>query len=243
MASGPILIDDRTGSKELASLIRRPHELTRLDFGDFCFVGNGPSGIVTIGIERKTISDLIQSMTSGRMTSHQLPGMSRSYDYSYVLVEGLWRANPKTNMLEIHKGSRRWQAYNYGNRYMTFSAVTSFLNAIAIGYNVHIWRTGTIRESARWIDDTHTWWSKPWGRHSTFKQFHVVDAPTITGFWKPGLLERMLKEIDGVGWDKARILAEHFNTPLEVCFASEQELTAIPGIGPKLATKIKEVMV
>jgi ERCC4-type nuclease len=240
MVSGPVLIDDRTGSKELAGLIRRPHEITRLEFGDFAYVGNGPRGIVTIGIERKTISDLIQSMTSGRMTSHQLPGMASVFDYSYVLVEGLWRGNPKTNTLEIYRGG--WKAHSYGKRYIQYTAVTSFLNAIAIGYGVHIWRTGTMRESARWIDDTHSWWSKPWDKHSTFKQFHVVESPTITGFIRPSTLECMLKEVPGVGWDRARSLAEYFSTPLEVALASEQDLLEVPGIGKKVARLIKEAM-
>ena len=57
-----ILIDSRIGSAELAPLISTPNILCQLEFADFTFSGNGPAGQVAVGVERKTIMDLLQSM-------------------------------------------------------------------------------------------------------------------------------------------------------------------------------------
>ena len=89
-----ILLDDRTGSGELLPLFRpydAPVELARLDFGDACWLGNGATGPELVGVERKTIHDLVSSMRSKRLSGYQLPGLLRTYDWVYLLVEGVWR--------------------------------------------------------------------------------------------------------------------------------------------------------
>ena len=83
-----ILIDSRTGSGELAPYISSPKLVCHLDFADFSFSGNGPEGGVGIGVERKGVMDLLQSMTSGRLVGHQLIGLQKEYDWTYLLVVG-----------------------------------------------------------------------------------------------------------------------------------------------------------
>jgi len=59
-----VLIDDRAGSQDLIrySPLDSTSELTRLDAGDALITGNGPDdSILTIGIELKTIADLLSS--------------------------------------------------------------------------------------------------------------------------------------------------------------------------------------
>ena len=90
-----ILIDDRMGSKELLPLFR-PYdvtvELSHLEYADIAFFGNGPTGPELVGIERKTLHDLVNSMRSRRLSGYQLPGLMAAYAWVYIVVEGVWRA-------------------------------------------------------------------------------------------------------------------------------------------------------
>ena len=64
----PVLVDDRAGSVDLVKYqpLKRSAELTRLRAGDVLIVGNGPGGRpVLVGIEFKTVADLIQSIDNG----------------------------------------------------------------------------------------------------------------------------------------------------------------------------------
>ena len=109
-----ILVDPRAGSRELIPLLeaygsprRIPVQLAaeEMPAGDFLFEGNGPYGRVRVGVERKTIPDLINSRDQGRlMGTGKSPGqvhkMMEQFDYSWLLVEGIWRGNPETGLLE-----------------------------------------------------------------------------------------------------------------------------------------------
>lgn len=89
-----LLIDDRAGSKELATPLQKlglPVELTRLEFGDVAFIGRGEKGAdVSIGIEFKQLGELVSSFRSERLQGFQLIGMRDTYDYSYLFFEGSW---------------------------------------------------------------------------------------------------------------------------------------------------------
>src|ERR1044071_4618368 len=107
-------IDDRIGSVELAPLFQsygiKPI-VCRLEFGDLDFVGRGPQGGCAIVVERKRINDLVSSIQSKRLSGHQTPGMARSYDYAYLIVEGIWRPaeNDQLEILNRVKGEYVWQ--------------------------------------------------------------------------------------------------------------------------------------
>ena len=64
--------------------------IVRMDYGDAMVTGNGPCGQVDIGIERKRIGDLVNSITTGRLSGHQLPGLLAQYYKVYIIVEGMY---------------------------------------------------------------------------------------------------------------------------------------------------------
>ena len=81
-----ILVDDRIGAVEIAPLLGSPNVTCRLEFADFAWSGNGPDGQVDIGVERKSLLDLLASMTTGRLSGHQMVGLTAQYDWVYLLV-------------------------------------------------------------------------------------------------------------------------------------------------------------
>ena len=90
-----ILVDDRAGSYDLIKPLRAaglPVEETRLDSGDLAFLGRGERDTeLFIGIEHKKVGDLINSLTTGRLSGHQLLAMTACYDRRWLVVEGEWR--------------------------------------------------------------------------------------------------------------------------------------------------------
>lgn len=89
-----ILVDPREGSKNLVKPLRDlglPVKESHLDYGDLAFMGRGEKGAkLFIGVEHKTISDLVSSMGTGRLQGHQIPGMTSAYDRRWLVVEGDW---------------------------------------------------------------------------------------------------------------------------------------------------------
>ena len=104
-----ILIDNRTGSKELFPLFPKGSaKLCHLPFGDFSFVGNGPDEMpLNIGIERKQIREVAGEMSAGRLVGHQVPGLLATYQVVYLIVEGRWRGIPRRAYSKPRGGSGR----------------------------------------------------------------------------------------------------------------------------------------
>jgi ERCC4-type nuclease len=106
--SSQILVDYRKGGgKTDAPQIIVDHlaklgvkaEKADLQFGDFAFEGNGPDGTISIGVERKTLHDLLNCIDDARYAGHQRVGMKQMYTISYLLVEGHWRAHDPSGIL------------------------------------------------------------------------------------------------------------------------------------------------
>lgn len=235
-----IMVDDRTGSKELSPLIppNIPHTLCRLPFADVAWLGQGPdSQLLPIGVERKAISDLCQSITTGRLSGHQLCGLLDEYWKVYILVEGVWRASPTTGLLEVFRYGK-WQPLSIGSRQFMYREVANYLNTLTTVCRVGVWQTGSIEESARWLVDTYQWWQKEWDKHHAHLAFHAPDPPTKVSLMKPGIVHRVAKEFAGVGWDKGKSIATKYKTVMELAMASEEELREVGGIGKKLAKSI-----
>jgi ERCC4-type nuclease len=235
-----IYLDERVGSRDLLPLMpKNSAKLTRLEFGDIAFLGRGVDDApVSIGIERKRLNDFLTSLTTGRLSGHQLPGLTNSYDVVYLLVEGLCRPNPRDGILETprHKG---WYPVTLGSRRFMAKELWSYLNTLQILAGVYVWKTGTARESAQWITNLYHWWnSKPMDAHKSHTLKHTPYAQlTVT---KSTFVERMVAQLSGIGYKRAREVSKHFRSAIEVISATEREWTAIPGIGKILAKRIIE---
>src|ERR1035437_1042749 len=92
-----ILVDRRIGSNDLLAPLKAARfevQLVELEVGDIAFEGKGPNGTtLNVGVELKVLGDRINSLRTGRLAGHQLPGLLKPYDYAWLLVEGQWRAN------------------------------------------------------------------------------------------------------------------------------------------------------
>lgn len=249
-----IFLDQRIGSGELAPLFHQygiQANVCHLDFGDVSFEGNGPNGRCAICVERKRIEDLIQSITSKRLSGHQLPGMAEQYDYCYLLVEGIWRPGPQGE-LQIAHGSI--EAERFGGRWLPshgkgigYRNVDNYLSTLELHAGVIYRRTLGPQETVATIVDLYRWWGKEWGEHSSHIAVYAPAAPKI-GRGKMQLARRNVSlaetwamQMDGIA-DKAQSVAEHFGSARAMANATAAEWLAIKGVGKITARRAVEAI-
>ena len=122
----------REGSKQLYKAIRRSSaragvamdvHLETLNSADAAFAGNGPDGDVLIGIELKKPADCMACKVDGRFSGHQLLQMAEDYDVCELLVEGIFRPEPSTGVMQIKCGDE-WRSEQLSHRvYMYWSFI------------------------------------------------------------------------------------------------------------------------
>lgn len=236
-----VRVDDRVGSKELhaplAARLRGTSHMARLEriaYGDVAFMGLDPNKprAVEIGVERKTLPDLIASMQSARLAGFQLPGMCACYGVVYLLVEGLWRPGPE-GILEVHErgswrawGGRRWQ------RPMLYSQIAGFLESLR-DVGVRVLRTSTRAESvelltclvARWQRTSHK------SLEALFNGTDGADRAMESGELVPVARASWAREaaarLPGIGWTKSAAVVRAFPTLDDMVSASRKEWAAV----------------
>ena len=236
-----ILIDDRVGSKELLPYFPKGlAELDRLEFADLSWLGNGPDGIASIGVERKRLRDLLNSMQSGRLAGHQLLGLLNSYDIVYLIVEGIWRSGPATGLLEELRGNM-WKPVALGRRQFMRKEVDGFLNTLEVCGQVVVRTTSTERETGVLVTNTYHWWQKEWEDHKSHLAMHKRRfRETGVRLEPPSVLRRVAAELTGIGWGRSELVEARFDSIREMVNASEEDWLSIKGIGKKIAGSVQE---
>jgi ERCC4-type nuclease len=238
-----LFVDSRVGSQDLAPVLRSlglSVDLTTLDFGDVAFIGNGPDDTpVPVGLELKKLNDILQCITTGRFAGHQLPGLIQTYDQVWLIIEGLWRANPKDGVLETRAGGE-WRAVNLGSRTWMYRDFESFLTTMEMKGGIRIRRTNDRHETARTVAGLYSWWcNKEFEEHRSHlalsRAHQMRDSALLV---PPSLRYRVAAELPGLGTMKAGMVAGHFESVRAMVNADEKEWQSLPGIGKTLAKRI-----
>lgn len=250
-----ILVDRRTGSKDLADLLPKGYaELTDLEFGDAVVVGNGPDGPVTEAFERKRLADALACVQSGRFAAHQLIGLRESYDYVWLVIEDEIRADPRSGILQ-----RRYEARTTRKRGRGTRTEGRWVDAMFGAKSTMMWRdfwhwllsmrrvgqiddfafTRSAGETAELIWTVNTWRQKDWKQHKSTKVFNRAHDHGGLLF-RPPLVAEVAGRYDGVGYEKALAIAQKFESVQSFTCATVKELMTVEGIGKKLAESIYE---
>lgn len=176
MTETGIIIDDREDAR-LPIELRRfdvPIHSLRLDAGDACWTGFGPSGNILIGFEHKRLTDLIDCIKDRRFSGSQLIGMRRTYDRIELVIEGLWRPSA-SGVIECPNGGQTWHPLYFKSEAITYAQVDGYLQTLSECGDVRIWRTGSLIETAHVYISRYRWWQKPYGQHHAHDQIYSID--------------------------------------------------------------------
>lgn len=238
-----IRIDPRKGSGELFPKFPKGSAClakTQLPYGDFEFEGNGPDGPCLVGIERKTVTDLLGSMRSGRLAGHQVPGMIDRYRFPFLLLEGRYGRDADGYLCGPPRGFRaggRWQPIQLGTQRFLYAELEQFVTSLSVLTPIRILKADGVSESVIAILGLEKWFAKPWERHKSVYAFHNT-AAEVQRMSKPNLVSLIAHALKGIGADRARELGRRFRTPADLIMAGESEFEQLDGIGKTTARNI-----
>lgn len=235
-----IRVDDRAGSRDLVPhLPENCRELTRLEYGDVAFRGNGPEGEqLDIGYELKSIPDLVACIHDGRFAGHQLPGMQRMYDLSYLVVLDRIRSD-RDGLLQYHMGHGKWRQPFGGQRYpLTLASIRKWLLTVEVQGGVRVLFVDGLADAGHVILAHYKWWRSSWNDHKSLKTFD--DSKTFSVFSEPSTLRKMAAQFKQIRWVRSRAVEKHFDSVRDMVLADESEWREIEGVGPKIARAVVE---
>jgi ERCC4-type nuclease len=219
-------------------------EMTILPYADVAFLGQGADGIpVNIGIEMKSIADAMACIVSGRFAGHQLPGLIKSYDHVWLLLEGEYRARAADGVLEQRLtgrgGGQYWGECGGGQRRWMWRDFESWLTSMAIMGSLRVQHCRDWQEGAQWIKQLYSWFGK--SEHKSHMVMYsgpgILNADSAL-LVKPSLVRRLAAELPRIGIERSVDVDKRFKSVNEMINASEREWMEIPGIGKGIAATV-----
>ena len=240
---------DRTVGTNMLSLVRdhRSHPTAlpkHLPAGDFCFAGEGPKGPALIGVERKRIKDMLSSLRTGRLSGEQIPKLLNHYDYIFLVLEGTFRTNWYSGILEDKYGKDYSPVLVGKSTFLGLeleSALTSILAVTPIRYI----RTRTERETVEWLISLNHAFSSPWDKQlSKVTAIHQPEQYATVG--KASTVRRVTHALSGLGWERSGVLEQNYNSIWDVmstdpncsCIRPAKDYEKLPGFGKVMSKRV-----
>lgn len=235
-----ILVDLNKGSIELLPHIQRlkvQAERSALIFGDFCFEGYGPEGIITIGIERKTLPDMLACIDDSRYGGHQRVGMAQMYQQNYLIIEGVWGvgAPPYQDGILLEQKGSAWIPLRYRTQRVAYSKLRRYLFSVGLT-GVQVLYTRDPFHTAQDVVNCYHYWQKQWGDHTAMRAVQKLNIATLQR--KPSLTRKWADSIEGVGVKFGEDAERLFRTPVRLANSEETDWLKIKRVGVALAQSI-----
>lgn len=245
-----IRIDPRKGSGEFKRLLVRlgvPAKKKHLRFGDFSFSGSGPKGIVRVGIERKTINEIVEALPDNRMVGHQLPGLlgsvegRRRFDYVYLIVEGHYYPDVRTGIVKCRK-----REVGHGYTRHLYESVEKFLATLELHGQIRVRKTSGKVHTAYLVAALYRWFQKDWYSHKSAYKVEE-DKPERAILEQRTYDRKTYAQWPGVGWVRSGMVDRHFACVKDAACAGISEWRKISwitrrgkrmSIGPVTATRL-----
>ena len=244
-----IIVDPRSGGEKpgtettvdkLVTLIRRNGiECTKeaLMFGDFAFEGNGPDGErILIGVERKSLHDMLNCIDDARFAGHQKVGMKQMYKISFLALEGNWRPHdPDGWLMEGFNGGQTWTHCKYRSQRTLYAKLFRYLLSIQIS-GVIITHSRDLFGTAYNVCEIYNYFQKRWEDHTSLLEIAKLKIPDMNH--RPSLVRRWASDLDDIGVKMSHLAEQWFESGQELANSSAADWLRIPGVGLKTAQKI-----
>lgn len=226
-----VIVDDRAGSKHSGSFnfvrhLKRdgvPCIVKRLQYGDFAFTGNGPSGVVRVGVERKTTDEIISAVMDNRFTGHQVPGLLSSYDFVILIVEGKSWPDAEGTLMQGRGYAGHTRTTHLWANYVKFQLTLMFKARL------FIWPTRSKTETVQFIHALYDWFSKRWKDHHSV---YTIDdtKPEQAILDRRTLKRRVAAQLPGVRWVRSKTIDDYFPSILDMINADQRSWQRALGV-------------
>jgi ERCC4-type nuclease len=233
-----VIVDSRIGSVGFADQLKQYGLTVKVDalsFGDFAFTGNGATGACLVGIERKTVNEMVSDFD--RFVGHQLPGLASTYTHYILIVEGMYRPDPQGRVEVFQWNHWKFIGHAAGYNYQEF---TNKLNTLRLKCGLTMIHTTAEVHTASEVHALYHWFQRPWDNHKSHQVVHRnVPYATTTG---ASVKMKVFTSFPGLGGERAVAAMKYFATIRDMVNAPVEEWLKIDGIGRKTAEKIiKEI--
>lgn len=212
-----IFIDHRERSSEInKELIKRDIEIIekQLVIADFVIKTKNLNGdIITVGVERKTINDFLNSIIDRRIIS-QLIGLKKHFDTPLLIIEG------EENIYQV--------------RNFHPNAIRGMMASIAIDFNIPILYTRNNKDTANLLAIIAKRLEKPRSLPSLLKKRKPLTLKQQQEF--------LIESLPGIGPTISKSLLNKFKTIKKIINATEEELKEVEKLGPKKIGNLKKVL-
>lgn len=211
-------------------------ERSDLQFGDAAFEGKGPDGTVGIGIERKSLHDMLNCIDDARLSGHQKVGMRGMYAVSILMLEGHWKPHdPQGFLMEGFNGGINFGFLKHRKQNTMYSKLYRYLLSVSlsgmfVSYSRDVWHTSYN------ICECYHYFQKNWDDHTSMREIHQLALPSLVR--KPTLVRSWASRLTNVGVKLSERVDRIFKSGWHMANADEQEWLQVPGIGVKSAQEI-----
>ncbi|MAG50534.1 hypothetical protein CL621_02755 [archaeon] len=168
--------------------------------------------IQTLGIERKTVNDFLNSIIDKRILT-QLMQLKKSFDIPLLIIEGT------ENIYQI--------------RNFHPNSIRGMLTTIAVDFQIPIITTMSYRDTTNLLLTIAKRLDKPRRHISLLKKRKPLTLKEQQEF--------LIETLPGVGPTLSKALLKKFKSVKAVINAKEEHLKKVEKIGPKKAEKIKKI--
>lgn len=201
---------------------------------DVEFSGNGPDGKLRIGVEVKSLADLLTSIRDGRLRATQIPALLR-YDVPWLAYYGEYRTDPKSGHLQVpywHQKYSRWlwRDYKLGSKPVETSYLERFLCSPSLtSTKLRTIGFSTVEALAYWLGvSLYGTWQKDYHKHRslfTFDQSGGIPGSHLLPQIHPVAYQIMqtAASLPGIGFERAQAVADQFGSILEMINATEKQ--------------------
>lgn len=207
-----------------------------LQFADAAFEGKGPHGTILVGLERKTIHDMLNCVDDSRFAGHQSIGMRQMYQVAALILEGHWKPHDGCGVLmEGFNGGVSWGFCKYRSQRTMYAKLYRYLISVSLS-GVVVSYSRDVFHTAFNIVEWYQYFQKPWMSHTSQLEKQQLNIPTLHR--KPSLVNRWAHELENVGVKLAADAERVFRKPITLAMADESEWLHVPGVGVKTAQQI-----
>jgi len=220
---------------------------------------------VTVTGERKHLSDLINSIESGRLLRQFQDAGEAGAFRQFLFVEGEYRCG-EGDVIEVRRkavfgldykirsewgwfplavpvpnSNPRWKFLDF-----SYSRLDSFLSQLSTYAQITVKRSTTVQETAAQVYSMWAMFQKPPSSHSSLNQFYTDSPPVISLGGRPSIMRRLLKEFDGIDWGKSETIESEFPHMRRLLGLSdlqlelfEKRIQKVHGVGKVISHKMR----